>query len=106
MVYTDGSVNSQGATTIHEDNAAFSVSTSSLTIEVEAITHSLRWTASRGESRTTHATILTDSMNLQQKVKGRMGCPDWTVSMFDIHLLGVRQTADRATRQTHEGDRV
>ena len=62
--------------------------------------------ALRGCSQITHATILTDSMNLQQKVKGRMGCPDWTVSMFDIHLLGVRQTADRATRQTHEGDRV
>ena len=44
----------QGATTIDEDNAAYTVSTSSLTMELEAVTHDLRWIASRGDSRTTH----------------------------------------------------
>ena len=75
----------QGTTTIHEDGAACTVSTSSLTTEVEAVTHALRWTASRGDSRTTHA-ILTYPMSLLQKVKSGMGNPDWNVSMVDIHL--------------------
>ena len=57
----------QGATTIHEDSAAYMVSSSSLTMEVEAATHALRWIASRGDSQTTHAVILTDSMSLLQK---------------------------------------
>ena len=69
IVYTDGSVTKdqsgwgftvkQGETTIHEDSAAHTVSTFSLTMEVEAVTHTLRWIASRGDSRTTHAIILT-----------------------------------------------
>jgi len=54
-VYTDGSVTKdqsgwgftvkQGATTIHEDSAAYTVSTSILTMEVEAVTRALRWIA-------------------------------------------------------------
>ena len=51
------------------------VLTSGLTMEVEAVTlatYSKRWTASRGDSRTTHATILSDSMSLLQKVKSGM----------------------------------
>ena len=73
IMYTDGSVTKdrsrsgftvkQGATTIHEDSAACS-----LTMEVEAVTYALRWIASRGDNQTTHATILTDSMSLPQKV--------------------------------------
>ena len=59
----------QGATTIHDDSAACTVSTSSLNIEVEAVNHALRWIASRGYSQTTHATILTDSMSLLKKEK-------------------------------------
>ena len=55
-------------------------------MEVEAVTHALRRVASRGDSRTTHAIILTDSMSLLQKVKNGMGSPDWNVSMADIHL--------------------
>ena len=76
----------QGATTIHEDSAAYTVSTSSLTMEMEAGTHALRWIASRGGSQTTQAIILTDSMSLLQKVKNGMGSPDRNVSMVDIHL--------------------
>ena len=60
-MYTDGSVTKdqlglgftvkQGASkTIHEDSAAYTVSTSTLTMEVEAATHALRWIASRVES--------------------------------------------------------
>ena len=96
-VYTDGSVTKdqsgwgftveQGAATIHEDSAAYTVSTSSLTMEVEAVTHALRWIALRGDSQTTHVVILTDSMSLLQQVKSGTGSPDWNASMANIHLL-------------------
>jgi len=59
-VYTDGSVIKeqpgwgftvkQGATTIYEDSAAYKVSTSSLTVVVEAVTYAHRWIASRDDS--------------------------------------------------------
>jgi len=69
------------ATTIHEVSAAYTVSTSSLTMEVEAVTHAFRWIASRGDSQTTHAAIiLTLSMSLLQKVKNRMGGSEWNAS--------------------------
>ena len=75
-MYTDGSVSKdqsewdftvkQGATTIREDSAAYTVSTSSLTMEVEAVTHALRWTA----------ILLTDSVSLLQSEK-------WSTSTFE-----------------------
>ena len=68
-------------TTIHEDSA-----TSNLATEVKAVTHALRWIASRGDSQTTQAIILTDSVSLLQKVNNGMGSPDWNLSMVDIHL--------------------
>ena len=34
---------------------------------MEAVTHALRWDASRGDSRTTHAVIVIDSMSLLKK---------------------------------------
>ena len=96
IVYTDGSVTKdlsgwgftvkQGATTIHEDSAAYTVLTSSLTVEAEAVIHAFRWIASGGDSHTTSDIILTDSMSLLQKVKSGMGSPHWNVSMVDIHL--------------------
>ena len=51
----EASLLKQGATTIHQDSAAYEVSASSLTMEMEAVTHALRWIASRGDSQTTHA---------------------------------------------------
>ena len=68
-------------TTIHEDSA-----TSNLATEVKAVIHALRWIASRGDSQTTQAIILTDSVSLLQKVNNGMGSPDWNLSMVDIHL--------------------
>ena len=59
MLYTDGSVTKmqsgwgftvkKDATTIHKDSAACMGSTSSLTMEREAITYAVRWIASRGD---------------------------------------------------------
>ena len=78
-MYTDGSVTKdqsgwgftakQGATTIHEDSAAYTVSTSSLTKEVEAVTYTLRWIVSRGDCQTTRAIGVMDSTSLLQKVE-------------------------------------
>ena len=74
--YTDGSVPKdqsgwgftvkEGATTIHEDSAAYTVSAATWTMVVEAVTHALRWITSSGDSRITHAIVLTDSVSLQR----------------------------------------
>ena len=52
----------------------------------KAVTYALRWISSKGDSRTTHAIIFTDSVSLLQKVKSRTRSPDWNESMVDIHL--------------------
>ena len=82
----------QGATTIHEDSTVYTVSSSSWTMEVAAVT---RWIASNGE----HATILTNLSACYEKWKmgwevhnGMCQCSTstfeyrWHVSMFNIHL--------------------
>ncbi len=89
IVYTDGSVSkdqsewdfivTQGATTIREDSAAYLVSTSSLTVDVEAVTHALRWIA----------ILLTDSVSLLQSEK-------WSTSTF--LGAGIAQWLERRTR--------
>ena len=89
-MYTDGTVAKDqsrwgftvkhGATSIHEDSAAYTVSASGLTTEVKAVTH-----VKRCDIQTTHAIILTDSrmMILLQKVLNfflktkKNGKPDW-----------------------------
>ena len=77
VIYTDGSVTKdrsgwgftvkQGGRTVHEDSGAHRVTTSSMTEEVEAVTHAIQWLASQCEAQTTHAIIFTDSMNLLKK---------------------------------------
>ena len=62
------------------------VTTSSLTMEVEAVTHAIQWLASQRDAQITHAIILTDSMNLLQKVESGMGCPDWHTAMHSLRL--------------------
>ena len=77
--YTDGSVTrdrsgwgftvKQGGRTAHEDSGAHRVTTASLTMEVEAVTHAIQWLSSQRDVQITHAIILTDSMNLLQRVE-------------------------------------
>ena len=79
VICTDGSVArdrsgwgfivKQGGRTVHEDSGAHRVRTSSLTMEVEAVTHAIQWLTSQRDARITHAILLTDSMNLLQKVE-------------------------------------
>ena len=96
VIYTDGSVTrdwsgwgftvKQDGRTVHEDSGAHRVTTSSLTMEVEAVTHAIQWLASQRDTRITHAIILTDSMNLLQMVESGMGCPDWHTAMHSLRL--------------------
>ena len=58
------------------------VSTSSLTVEMEAVAHSNRWIALRSDSETTHATLLTESISWLQKGKSEMGNSRWHVTGF------------------------
>ena len=95
VLYTNGSVTKdqlgwvftvkQDATTIHKDSAAYTVSTFSLTMDVEEVTHVLHWIASRGDSQTTHDILLTDSMSLLQKVEweAQTGMCQWSTATFE-----------------------
>ena len=90
VIYTDGSVTrdrsgwgftvKQGGWTVREDSGAHTVTTSSLTMEAEAVIHTIQWLAFQRDAQTTHAVILTESMTLVQKVESGMGCPDWHTS--------------------------
>ena len=40
---------------------------------IEAVTHTFLWIASRGDSQTTHAVILTELVSLLQKGKSGVG---------------------------------
>ena len=96
VIYTDGSVTrnrsgwgftvKQGGRTVHEDSGAHIVTTSSLTMDVEAVTHAILWLASQRDAQIPHAIILTDSMNLLQKVKSGMGCLDWHTAIHSLRL--------------------
>ena len=66
----------------HWSNAAYTVSTPSLTMEVEAVTLALCWAASKGDSRT--SLILTDSMSLLLKVKSVPLFPNTTTIVFAL----------------------
>ena len=58
----------------HEDSA-----------EVEAVTHTLLWIASRGDSRTTHAILLTDSCYKKGEVEweAQTGMCRWPTPTFE-----------------------
>ena len=55
-------------------------------MEVEAVTHALRWIASRDDSQTTHAIILADQGASYKRERVELGIPNWNVSMVDINL--------------------
>ena len=51
-------------------------------MEVEAGTHAIHWR----DAQIAHAIVLTDPMNLLQKVESGMGCPDWHTAMHSLRL--------------------
>ena len=62
------------------------VTTSSLTMEAEAVLYAIQWLASQRDTQITHAVILTDSKNLLQKAESGMGFPDWNRTMHSLWL--------------------
>ena len=76
VIYMDGSVtkdrsgwgftDKHGGRTVHEDSGSHRVMTSSLTMEVEAVT---QWLASQRDAQNTHAIIFTYLMKLLQRVE-------------------------------------
>ena len=87
VIYTDGSVTrdwsgweftvKQGGRTVHEDSGAHRVTTSSLTMELETVTHAIQWLASQRHAQITHAVILTDSMNQSSATKTSVDLLSW-----------------------------
>ena len=93
VIYTDGSVTGDrsgwGFTVkqgVHEDSGAHRATASSLTMEVEAVTHEIQWLASNNHAQISHAIVLTCSMNLLQKVESGMGWADWHTAMHCLRL--------------------
>ena len=76
-VSRDGSEWRLAVETIHEDSDTYKSTTSSLTSEVGVVTRSVLWLAAKSDPKPTHAVILSNSMNLLQKVTSVDGCFDW-----------------------------
>ena len=66
---------------VHEESGAHRVTTSSLTMEAEVVTHAMQRLVPQRDTQITHAFILTDSMNLLRKVESGIGCPNWHTAM-------------------------
>ena len=95
VIYTDGSVTrgrrgwgsrSSRVEGLCTKTVKPTVTTSSLTMKAEAVTHAIQWLASQRDAQITHAIILTDSMNLLQNVESGMVCPDWHTAMQSLCL--------------------
>ena len=91
VIYTDNSVTRDRSCwgvhgQAHEDSGESRVTTSSLTMEVEAVTHAIQWLASQRDAQITHAIIFTDSMNLLQMVESWIGCLDWHTAVHSFLL--------------------
>ena len=67
--------------TVPKDSGAYRITTSTLTMEVEAVTHAVQWLASQ---RDTQIIILTDPVNLLQKVQSGVVCSDWHTAMYNL----------------------
>ena len=50
----------QSGRTVHEDSGTHRITTSSLTMEVEAVTHAIQWLAYQRDERIIHAIFLID----------------------------------------------
>ena len=82
----------QGGRTVHEDSGAHRITTSSLTMEVEALTRAIQWLASQCDALVTQAIILTDTLNSLPKVETGMSCPDWLARSYAQRLVGMPES--------------
>ena len=51
-----------------------------------SIAHAVKQLASRGETKITHAIILTESINIMQNVESGMSCLKWHTAMHSLRL--------------------
>ena len=72
--------------TVHGDNGAHGVTTSSLSMDVEVVTHAMPCLASQSDAQITYVNILTDSMNLMTKKDSATGYPGWPTAMHSLRL--------------------
>ena len=61
--------------TLHEGSGATNLTTSSMCVEIKAITEALKWLCSTEDHQ--YATVLTDSMSTLEKVRGGRLYADW-----------------------------
>ena len=61
--------------TAYRDSCTYRVTTSSLNTNIGAVIFAMPWLASQSDAQITHAIILTDSLNLLQKIEIRDGLP-------------------------------
>ena len=75
----------QDRMTVHEDTCTYTVTTLSLT-GVEAGIHAIQWLASQSDTQITQAIVITDSLNLLQKVESQMGSRNGNTPMHSLKL--------------------
>ena len=95
VIHTDGSVTrdrsgwrftvKQGGRTAYEDSGIHRVTTYSLTMVVEAVTHAIQWLTSQREHRL-HMPSFSHSMNLVQKLESGMPPPPPPPQLENSHV--------------------
>ena len=66
----------EGLRPIHGDSGSYRVTTSSLAVDVEAVTHAVQKLASKTDTKITHIIILAESINLMPKAASGRACAD------------------------------
>ena len=69
-----------------EDSGAVAITTSSMTMEIQAITEALKWISSQEYQ---HALVATDSMSTLAKIKNRQLYADWIPLIARSHLRRI-----------------
>ena len=97
VIFTDGSVRRgvqsgwafsarQDGSVVVEESGAIDMTTSSMTMEITAITKALEWTS---KITATHVLIATDSMSTLQKIKGGRLYADWVPLILESSLKKI-----------------
>ena len=99
IIYTDDSVlrgersgwgfsASRHYITLKEGSGATNLTTSSMCVEIKAITEALKWLCSTEEHQ--YATILTDSMSTLEKIRGGSLYADWFATIQQSQMMRLQ----------------